>query len=380
MSESVNNPTQNKAAGALNGDEVVEVQRGQWAPKFKTSTGAIGSLGKSVVVTDGATTITNAATINFTAGGTVSSGGAGVADVAISGGGAPTIAAHSLFGNPGTAAAAGTNVSVGTGLTLTAGGSLEAAGGGGGFTPQQTFITSSQMLTPPVGATFMEINAAVGGAGAGANGDTAAGGGGGGGGGQFTRQKFKISDLPAAPWAVTIGGGGVAPSGSGSQTAVGTFCVANYGYGGSGTAGGLGAQFGSSYPGFPGNGGAGGNGGTTDLGRPGDSGLWAGGGGGGGGGVNAGQLETGGNGGIGNNFNSQTPGGSTDGANGSASSALLVGQGYALGGGGGANSMAGKGGNGSTGQYGGGGGGGGGGPTIGNGADGMAGYVRAIFT
>lgn len=52
----------------------------------------------------------------------------------ISGGssGAPLVGAHSLFGNAGTVAATGTDVAIGTFLSLTAGGTLNATGGGGG--------------------------------------------------------------------------------------------------------------------------------------------------------------------------------------------------------------------------------------------------------
>lgn len=52
----------------------------------------------------------------------------------ISGGssGAPLVAPVSLFGNGGTVAATGTNVAIGAGLSLTAGNTLSATGGGGG--------------------------------------------------------------------------------------------------------------------------------------------------------------------------------------------------------------------------------------------------------
>lgn len=46
-----------------------------------------GGAGSSVTITDGSTTVTNVTTIDFTSGATVSSGGAGIADVAITGGG-----------------------------------------------------------------------------------------------------------------------------------------------------------------------------------------------------------------------------------------------------------------------------------------------------
>jgi hypothetical protein len=276
-----------------------------------------------------------------------------------------------------------TELSISSGLVLTAptssSGVAVLSANGGGFSPMETFITSSQMLTPPVGATLVEFTVAAAG-GAGANGGTVgSGGAGGGGGGQFVRNTFKISDLPAAPWAVTIGAGGAAPGGDGSYTAVGSFLIANYGYGATGTAGGLGGLFGESYVAFFGSGGKGGDGSAASGGNPGVSGQWSGGGGGAGG---DGGSSAGGGGGFGNVFAGQAPGGTAPGGDGGTSSiTFLPGQGYGGGGGGGGGSTSGAAGNGSPGQqYGGGGGGGGSGVTPGNGADGAAGYARAIFS
>lgn len=103
--------------------------------------------------------------------------------------------------------------------------------GGGGFTPQQTFITSSQDLTPPTAATFVEFTAAGGGGAGIAAENTGTGsspwlGGGGGGGAQFRRQKYLISSLPAAPWAITIGAGGNAAGVEGQNTTIGSFLSA----------------------------------------------------------------------------------------------------------------------------------------------------------
>lgn len=55
-----------------------------------TGAGSGGGSGSSITVTDGVTPVVNVTTIDFTSGAVVTNGGAGTANVAISGGGSPT--------------------------------------------------------------------------------------------------------------------------------------------------------------------------------------------------------------------------------------------------------------------------------------------------
>jgi len=114
------------------------------------------------VVTDGTTTVNNVTTLAFTSGATVSSGGVGIADIAVSGGGsssfvvnatpflvngtinngntvtAAALAAVSLIGNATTAAAIPTPIAIGAGLSLQASGTLVSTSSGGSVTSVAT--------------------------------------------------------------------------------------------------------------------------------------------------------------------------------------------------------------------------------------------------
>lgn len=90
-----------------------------------------------LVITNAGTIIRQVDTVQFTGDGVTITPGTPNPRVAVvnipgGGGGSPTLAAGALLGNPGTIAAPGTSVVVGTGLTMTNDGSLEATGGGGG--------------------------------------------------------------------------------------------------------------------------------------------------------------------------------------------------------------------------------------------------------
>jgi hypothetical protein len=120
--------------GALDGSEQIEFARKPGMPTFRTSAQAVANLaGSKLEVLGGGGTITNATTINFTSGGTVSSGGAGIANVAISGGGGGSYAAGlgialtgtspKTIGNTGNIALSGSTGTVvhGVGIQLTTG-------------------------------------------------------------------------------------------------------------------------------------------------------------------------------------------------------------------------------------------------------------------
>jgi len=85
------------ASVALSGTTVLQLfydaTNSQWVDVISSATGGGGG---SISVTDGVTTVNPATQVNFTSGATVSDGGGGVADVAISGGGggAPTDATY----------------------------------------------------------------------------------------------------------------------------------------------------------------------------------------------------------------------------------------------------------------------------------------------
>ena len=111
-----------------------------------TSAAPPANAASPLTIKDGSTSVTNASTIDFTSGATVSSGGAGVANVAVSGGGGGYVFADGIgistdtITNPGTVtigntgtivlpAATGTNSGLGVHIAAGSGGSLSSGGG-----------------------------------------------------------------------------------------------------------------------------------------------------------------------------------------------------------------------------------------------------------
>jgi hypothetical protein len=115
------------------------------------------STSSNLAVAKGGTVIHQVATIALSGSGvtlTADPNNPHNADVTIVSGGSPTLAAHSLFGNPGTASGVGTNVAIGSNLTLTPGGTLNAsAGGGGGPTAAGLGIDPTQFVAGTVANT-----------------------------------------------------------------------------------------------------------------------------------------------------------------------------------------------------------------------------------